>query len=145
MKKIPAGLLVDDDATTNALNERLLKKLDVADEYLTARDGAEALVALQQFTAGASPASPVLVLLDVTMPGLDGMGFLEAYQQLPPVQQAAAVIVMHTASMNSTDLGRVESLPNAGLVGKPLTPEKIDNMLQVHYRRRLPNADEPTP
>ena len=47
MKKIPAVLLVDDDATTNALNERLLKKLDVADEYLTARDGAEALVALQ--------------------------------------------------------------------------------------------------
>ena len=52
---------------------------------------------------------------------------------------------MHTASMNSTDLGRVESLPNAGLVGKPLTPEKVDNMLQVHYRRRLLNADEPTP
>ena len=39
MKKIPAILLVDDDSTTNALNERLLKKPDVADEYLTAHDG----------------------------------------------------------------------------------------------------------
>lgn len=141
MKKLPGVLLVDDDPTTNALNERLLKKLDVAEQYLKARDGAEALVALQDLTAGASAASPVLVLLDVTMPGLDGMGFLEAYQQLPPAQQAAAVIVMHTASMSSADLGRVEGLPIAGLVSKPLTSEKVDTILQVHYRRQLPAAD----
>lgn len=138
MKKLPRVLLVDDDPTTNALNERLLKKLNVADQYRTARDGEEALAVLGELTTGASPTSPVLVVLDVSMPGLDGMGFLEAYQQLPPAQQSAAVIVMHTAAMSSADLGRVEGLPIAGLVSKPLTPEKIDTILQVHYRRQLP-------
>lgn len=141
MKKLPGVLLVDDDPITNALNERLLRKLNVAEEYLTACDGVEALAALQLLTARASPASPALVLLDITMPGLDGMGFLEAYQQLPPVQQASAVIVLHTVSMTSTDLGRVEGLPIAGLVSKPLTTGKIDIILQVHYRRQLPSAD----
>lgn len=141
MKKLPGVLLVDDDPITNALNERLLKKLNVADEYLTARDGVEALAALRELTARASSTSPVLVLLDVTMPGLDGMGFLEAYQQLPAEQQSSAVIVMHTASMTSTDLGRIEGLPIAGLVSKPLTTEKIATILQVHYRRQLPAAD----
>ena len=52
---------------------------------------------------------------------------------------------MHIASMNATDLGRVESLPIAGLVGKLLTTGKIDTILQVHYRQRLPDADEPMP
>ena len=141
MKKLPGVLLVDDDPITNALNERLLRKLNVAEEYLTACDGVEALAALQLLTARASPASPALVLLDITMPGLDGMGFLEAYQQLPPLQQASAVIVLHTVSMTSTDLGRVEGLPIAGLVSKPLTTGKIDIILQVHYRRQLPSAD----
>lgn len=141
MKMLPGVLLVDDDPITNALNERLLRKLNVAEEYLTACDGVEALAALQLLTARASPASPALVLLDITMPGLDGMGFLEAYQQLPPVQQASAVIVLHTVSMTSTDLGRVEGLPIAGLVSKPLTTGKIDIILQVHYRRQLPSAD----
>lgn len=141
MKMLPGVLLVDDDPITNALNERLLRKLNVAEEYLTACDGVEALAALQLLTARASPASPALVLLDITMPGLDGMGFLEAYQQLPPLQQASAVIVLHTVSMTSTDLGRVEGLPIAGLVSKPLTTGKIDIILQVHYRRQLPSAD----
>lgn len=96
------------------------------------------MTALQLLTARASPA---LILLDITRPGLDGMGFLESYQQLPPVQQASAVIVLHTVSMTSTDLGRVEGLPIAGLVSKPLTTEKIGIILQVHYRRQLPCVD----
>ena len=138
MKKIPTVLLVDDDPTTIALNERLLKNLNVADQYLSARDGAEALATLDQLTAGASPVSPVLVVLDVAMPGMCGMGFLEAYQRLSPARQAAAVIVLHTASMTSGDLGRVEGLPVAGFVSKPLTKEKVDIILQVHYQRQLP-------
>jgi CheY-like chemotaxis protein len=63
------------------------------------------------------------------MPGMDGMTFVGAYQQLPASQQQAVVIVMHTASMSSVDLGRIESLPIAGLVSKPLTKEKLDTIL----------------
>lgn len=138
MKKLPGVLLVDDDFTTNALNERLLKKLDVAEQYRMASDGQEALAVLDQLSAVATPASPILVLLDVKMPVLDGMGFLEAYQQLPPAQQKAAVIVMHTASMVSEDLDRVEELPIAGLVSKPLTKEKVNTILKIHYQRQFP-------
>ncbi|SMB82032.1 response regulator receiver and unknown domain protein [Hymenobacter roseosalivarius DSM 11622] len=138
MKKLPGVLLVDDDFTTNALNERLLKNLDVADQYLTASDGQEALTALDRLSAVATPASPILVLLDVKMPVLDGMGFLEAYQRLPLAQQKAAVIVMHTASMVSEDLDRVEELPIAGLVSKPLTKEKVNTILKIHYQRQFP-------
>lgn len=142
MKKLSSVLLVDDDPATNHLNERLLRSLGVADRYLAAHDGAEALAALEQLSAVANPTSPVLVLLDVTMPGMDGMAFLEAYQHLSPARQQAVVIVMHTSSMSSQDLGRVEALPVAGLVSKPLTKEKLDTILKLHYQRQFPAGEE---
>ena len=140
MIKLSSVLLVDDDPATNHLNERLLKNLGVADQYLSATDGVQALAVLDQLSALANPTSPVLVLLDVKMPGMDGMAFVEAHRRLPEAQQQAVVIVMHTASMNSQDLGRVEALPIAGLVSKPLTREKVDTILKLHYQRQFPAA-----
>ena len=137
MIKLSSVLLVDDDPLTNDLNERLLRQLGVADQYLAATDGLQALAALEELAADANPSSPVLVLLDVKMPVMDGMAFVDAYQRLPEDQQQAVVIVMHTASMSSADLGRIESLPIAGLVSKPLTKEKLDTILQLHFQRRF--------
>ncbi|WP_303311546.1 response regulator [Hymenobacter sp. BT730] len=138
MRKLSSVLLVDDDPLTNDLNERLLQQLGVADQYLAATDGVAAFAALDQLSQQANPTSPVLVLLDVKMPGMDGLAFVEAYQQLPPAQQQAVVIVMHTSSMSSVDLGRIEALPIAGLVSKPLTKEKVDTILKLHYQRQFP-------
>ena len=137
MIKLSSVLLVDDDPLTNDLNQRLLTHLGVADQYLAATDGEAALAALEQLSARAKPSSPVLVLLDVMMPGMGGMAFLEACQQLPAAQQQAAVIVLHTTSMCSADLGRIESLPIAGLVSKPLSKEKLDTILQLHFQRQF--------
>ena len=43
-----------------------------------------------------------------------------------------------TTSMDGRDLARLDELPLAGLVSKPLTHEKIDEVLQLHFRRQLP-------
>lgn len=42
-----------------------------------------------------------------------------------------------TTSMNSTDLARLEELPIAGLASKPLTEEKINTILRLHFQRQL--------
>lgn len=138
MVKLSSVLLVDDDPLTNDLNERLLRQLGVANQYLAATDGVDALVALEQLTTQASPDHPVLVLLDVRMPRMGGMAFVEAYQQLPVAQQRAVVIVLHTTSMTSADLERVEVLPIAGLVSKPLTEAKLNTILRLHFQRQFP-------
>ncbi|MGI4874102.1 MAG: response regulator [Janthinobacterium lividum] len=135
MEKLSSVLLVDDDSTTNFLNELLFKNLDVTDTLLTAETGAAALALLEQTEEANSPA---LILLDVNMPGMNGIEFLEAYQQLPPSRQQASVIVMLTTTMDSRDLSRLNDLPIAGLVSKPLTREKLDTILQLHFQRNLP-------
>ena len=134
MEKLPAILLVDHDDTTNFLNEHLLKKLGVADQVRVATNGQQALALLTPPSAYA----PALLLLDVKMPVLDGIGFLEAYQHLPPAQQADTVVVVLTTSVNSGDLARLDQLPIAGVVSKPLTREKVDTLLRQHFGRQLP-------
>ena len=133
MKKIACILLVDDDSTTNFLNELLLHDLDVAEQVLVAENGAEALKTLVQFPVS-YPSAPVLVLLDVNMPVMNGFEFLEAYQQVPQVPLRAVVIVMLTTSLHPRDMERIRLWPVAGLVSKPLSKEKVIAILQEHFQ-----------
>jgi len=135
MEKLSSVLLVDDDTTNNFLNELLFQQLSVTDHLLTAEDGARALDIIEN-TAG--PDEPALILLDVNMPGMGGIEFLEAYRRLPQAQRGATVIIMLTTTMDARDLSRLEELNIAGLVSKPLTKEKIDSILQLHFQRQLP-------
>jgi len=138
MNKLPCILLVDDDQTTNFLNKSLLNRLDVADQLLVALDGQEALDTLSNHCTLPTLTCPVLILLDVNMPGMNGIQFLEAYQELPLAAQRAIVIIMLTTSLHPRDVQRVEELQVDGFVSKPLTTEKVDTILREHFNQELP-------
>ena len=44
---------------------------------------------------------------------------------------------MHDGCYITGDLGRLDELSIAGLVSKPLTKEKVDHLLQLHFQRQL--------
>lgn len=127
-------LLIDDDATNNFLTQRLFKRLNVADEVLVAETGQQALDLL------AAPGAPVptLLLLDLNMPGLSGAEFLAQYQAQQPDPAARPVIVVLTTSTNQQDLTLIKQLSIDGLVNKPLTEEKLEHLLQLHFPALLP-------
>ena len=134
MPKLSSVLLVDDDPTNNFLNERLLKRLAVTENILVAENGQQALAVIQEASATAQPSYPALILLDIQMPIMNGIEFLQAYQQLPPAQRRATTVVVLTTSMDPRDLIRLEALPAAGRITKPLTLEKLDAVLQQHFQ-----------
>ncbi|MBC6613191.1 response regulator [Hymenobacter sp. BT507] len=134
MPLLASILLVDDDSTTNFLNQALLRRMEVAQQVLTAENGEQALRTLGQTCLGPdSAACPQLLFLDMNMPVLNGLGFLEAYVQLPLAQQQAIVIVMLTTSLHPLDQTRAEQLPIAGFLNKPLTKEKVTALLEKHF------------
>ena len=138
MSKLSCILLVDDDSTTNYLNRRLLEKLAVADRVLVALNGQEALrmLAAECPETGGEATCPTLVFLDINMPLMNGFAFLEAYQQLPLARRRALVIVMLTTSVHPRDLQRLEALPVAGFLNKPLNPAKVQQVLQDHFGQK---------
>ena len=141
MQKLSSVILVDDDATTNHINESLLRSMGVTDTIVVAQNGVDALALLENAGVVAPTAEhPALLLLDIEMPTMSGMEFLEAYQRLPAGVREAIRIVVLTVSMSSTDLARVDELPVAGLASKPLTVDKLATILQLHFNRFLPAA-----
>ncbi len=135
MTKLPAVLLVDDDPTTNYLNRLLLQRLSVTDHILVAQDGREALDLLAQQCQPLTATCPRLILLDVNMPGMNGIQFLEAYQQSPLATQKAIVIVMLTTSLHPRDVQRVQQLATvSGFVTKPLTAAKVHTIMEDYFK-----------
>lgn len=136
MQKLPSVLLVDDDPTNNFLNLRLLRRLNVANQVVIAENGQEALALLHPTDTGSAPAFPSLILLDIQMPILNGIEFLQAYQQLPLAQRQHTTVVVLSTSVDERDLNRLDGLPIAGRLDKPLTPEKINRALQLHFEHQ---------
>ncbi|GAB3851705.1 response regulator [Hymenobacter terrigena] len=138
MQKLACVLLVDDDATANYLNQLLLKRLGVAEQVLVALNGKEALDLLHVHCQTPFADCPVLILLDVKMPVMDGFAFLEAFEQLPAVQREAITIVMLTTSLHPRDVERVQQLNIGGFFNKPLNRGKVNDILKKHFGRQLP-------
>jgi CheY-like chemotaxis protein len=126
-------LLVDDDSTTNFLNKMLVQRAQVAQHVLVAENGREALQVLANSCSPAGSAQcPGLVLLDVNMPVMNGIEFLEAYQQLPTAQRHATIIVLLTTTVLARDLERLAELPIAGVLDKPLTTDKLRMIIKQY-------------
>ena len=133
MTAIRCTLLVDDDPTTNYLNRKLLQRLAVTAQVREALNGREALDLLAtSCTTPDAPACPALIFLDLNMPVMGGFEFLETYQQLP-LAQPPIVIIMLTTSLHPTDVERAGQLPVAGFLTKPLTEEKVAQVLHEHF------------
>ena len=133
MPKLSSVLLIDDDSTTNFLSELLLRTMKVAEHLLVAENGQEALRALAHACADPiAPSCPQLILLDMNMPVMNGLAFLEAYSQLPPTHQRATIIML-TTSLHERDLAPIGQFPIAGFLDKPLTREKVLAVLEEHF------------
>jgi len=91
-------LVVDDDDIDAIALERALRKLRLFNTVHRARDGQEALNLLR---AGTIP-SPYIILLDLNMPRMNGLEFLQALRTDPMLTHA--VVFVLTTSKSDEDL-----------------------------------------
>ncbi|NWJ39927.1 MAG: response regulator [Geothrix sp.] len=101
LKKI---LLVEDNPHDAELTLEALGERNLANEVIWLKDGQEALDFLycRDAYAGRDPVNPVLVLLDIKMPRVDGLEVLRIVKSDPRLHTIPMVIL--TSSREETDL-----------------------------------------
>lgn len=137
-KKLNCVLLIDDDLGTNFINQIFIKKANITDNIQTVLNGKEAIDFItnkgKYEKVGNIFAQPMLTLLDINMPVMDGWEFLEAYKNLEVHQKGQIVIVMLTTSLNLDDKKRAENISDvSGFKNKPLTLQIIEDIMQKHF------------
>lgn len=105
-------LIVDDDDIDAISLERALRKLRLLNTLFRARDGREALELLR---SGQVPA-PYIILLDLNMPRMNGLEFLEVLRTDPALTHA--VVFVLTTSKSDEDLVAAYRKHVAGYVFK---------------------------
>lgn len=114
-------LLVEDNADDEALTLRALKKNNIKNEVVVARDGAEALdylLGAGRHAGRDSRATPQLVLLDLKLPKIDG---LEVLRRLRADERTKLLpVVILTSSTEENDLVSGYSLGANSYIRKPV-------------------------
>ena len=112
-------LLVEDNPADEALTLRALKKANIVNQVVVARDGVEALDCLfQSGTDGGTPKMPQLILLDLKLPKLDGHEVLKRIRADLRTQLLPVVIL--TTSVEDEDRLKGYQLGANSYVRKPV-------------------------
>ena len=113
-------LLVEDNPDDEELTLRSLKQCNLANEIVVARDGVEALAILHN---EAQPLNPCVVLLDLKLPKLDGLGVLKRIREHP--QTRALPVVVLTSSAEDSDILATYDLGANSYVRKPVKMDEF--------------------
>lgn len=117
-------LLVDDQRDIRSIVGLALGKIGRFD-LRTCASGEEALAAVREFT-------PDLLLLDLSMPVMDGLATLKALRE----RAVQAPAVFFTARLKAEDVERFRDLNVLGVIPKPFDPLKLGSQLREMWSKR---------
>ncbi|HAG17029.1 MAG TPA: two-component system response regulator [Bacteroidales bacterium] len=114
-------LLVEDNPLDIDLTLRAFKKRNLINPIHIARDGEEAIAFIEKWDAGEK--IPIVILLDLKMPKLDGLEVLKIFKT-HPVYQTIPIVVLTTSSDNK-DVERAYKLGANSYIIKPVNFDKF--------------------
>jgi len=108
-------MVVDDTSVSRMLITESLAEIGITNLSL-AKDGKQALAALM--------VKPVhLVVSDMNMPGLDGLGLLKALREFKPTSKIGFILVTGSADKSLIERGRQHGLNN--FIAKPFSTKTV--------------------
>ena len=116
-------LLVEDNARDEALTLRALKKSNIVNRVVVARDGVEALDLLFGSENDESRLVPQLILLDLKLPKVNGLQVLERLRSDDSTKRLP--VVVFTSSNEEEDLIKSYNLGANSYVRKPVEFEQF--------------------
>jgi CheY-like chemotaxis protein len=117
--------IIDDDKILIFLTKKLIKSHDDTIEISEYGDGQEAM---DFFIANSHSESdlPDVILLDISMPVMDGWEFLEEFSKIEPELRKKTQLFMFSSSISAHDMERAKDISIVSdYLTKPLTKDQL--------------------
>ena len=124
-------LLVEDNQDDIVLTERALKKSNILNDVIVAKDGIQALDYLKkegEYSNNEDP-NPVVILLDLNMPRMGGLDFLREIRDDSRFKRLPVVIL--TSSREDRDVCESYNLGANSYIQKPVDFEQFVHSIQT--------------
>lgn len=121
-------MVIDDTLVDRYIAEKLVKRFAFAGEVMLIEFAQDALDYLSQ-RAENTGELPDVIFLDIKMPGMDGFGFLEKFEELSETVKNYCKIIMVSSSIDPVDIHRAnENKYVIKFVNKPLNLDALESM-----------------
>ena len=120
--------LIDDDAVDIMAIQRAFKKSEIVSPLYTAGNGIEALELLQS-SPNLNLASRNIILLDLDMPKMGGIEFLERLRQIPALKTLPVIVL--TTSSHERDRTAAYRLGVLGYMIKPVNFSRLIDLVET--------------
>ncbi len=129
MKRKNRIMVVDDNLIDQMITVRVLKTSYAEEEVILMESAAEALAYLNE-NIHQPELLPNLILLDLDMPIMNGIGFLNKFNEFADKLKDSCRIVVLTASDVLADIEHMRSHPNVlTLIPKPLNKFSLNPVI----------------
>lgn len=127
MNHLNRVLFVEDDPDIQTVARMALEAVG-GFTVMACSSGAEALERVSAF-------APDLILLDVMMPGMDGLETLQALRRLP--QACGVPVVFMTAKVQAQEVSRYRDAGAADVIAKPFDPMMLPSTVRRIWGRLI--------
>ena len=141
MPDLPRVMHIDDSDDDRDLFRLAFQVSGLKAELLSFPDAFEALVYLDQTGTPAGGPRPSLIVLDLTLPQVDGRDFL-GYLRTNPRYQSIPLVVL-TGSNRESDRLRCKELQVESYVIKPFTSAQLSQLIPSFARWLDPSTGPP--
>lgn len=122
-------LIVDDDTVSVMAMQRAMQKLKILNETIVCKDGQDALEFLQARIATRARLGPLIVMLDLNMPRMGGIEFLDEIRQDPQLKHI--IVFVFTTSDMPKDMHSAYAHNVAGYIVKEHPSETFAEALDM--------------
>jgi len=122
--------MIDDDDDALEIYGMLVSKTAQADQFITKNTSKEGLAFLQACDTQEAGSFPRYILVDLNMPGIGGLEFIEKYEETYYRQYPETEIFILTSSMRQKDNEEALSYASAKqFISKPLSKEELLSLI----------------
>ena len=123
-------LLIDDGVIDNYIFETLLKRTGKEIRTTVCANGKIAIDKLEKIKKDDNAVLPKYIIVDITMPTMDGWEFLNEYKRLDIDPALNSKVYILTSSIFKTDYNRSQGYPFiSGFIVKPIDSQSLNKIL----------------